>query len=138
MTVADASGKHPPHPGMVWITGGTFRMGSDKHYPEEAPVHRVTVDGFWMDPTPARRHDSAILVAERENGNRCPHPSANHFVRNGVDDQTSRTQSGMAWQRPAPPSYMTGEERWFQRRKSEKSGFEEVYPMTSYRIYLRV
>ena len=37
---------------MVWIPGGTFRMGSDNHYPEEAPVHRVTVDGFWIDRTP--------------------------------------------------------------------------------------
>ena len=37
---------------MVWIPGGTFRMGSDDHYPEEAPVHRVTVDGFWIDRTP--------------------------------------------------------------------------------------
>jgi formylglycine-generating enzyme required for sulfatase activity len=37
---------------MVWIPGGTFRMGSDKHYPEEAPVHRVTVDGFWLDRLP--------------------------------------------------------------------------------------
>ena len=37
---------------MVWIPGGTFRMGSDHHYPEEAPVHRVTVDGFWIDRTP--------------------------------------------------------------------------------------
>jgi formylglycine-generating enzyme required for sulfatase activity len=34
---------------MVWVPGGTFRMGSDKHYFEERPVHRVTVDGFWMD-----------------------------------------------------------------------------------------
>jgi formylglycine-generating enzyme required for sulfatase activity len=37
---------------MVWITGGTFRMGSDRHYPEEAPVHSVTVAGFWIDRTP--------------------------------------------------------------------------------------
>jgi formylglycine-generating enzyme required for sulfatase activity len=37
---------------MVWIPGGTFRMGSDRHYPEEAPAHRVTVDGFWIDRTP--------------------------------------------------------------------------------------
>jgi formylglycine-generating enzyme required for sulfatase activity len=43
----------PPEPnGMAWIPGGTFRMGSDQHYPEEAPVHRVTVDGFWIDRTP--------------------------------------------------------------------------------------
>ena len=40
------------HPGMRCIPGGTFRMGSDRHYPEEAPVHRVTVDGFWIDETP--------------------------------------------------------------------------------------
>ncbi|MFH0297118.1 formylglycine-generating enzyme family protein [Bradyrhizobium sp. 31Argb] len=37
---------------MVWIPGGAFRMGSDHHYPEEAPAHRVTVDGFWIDRTP--------------------------------------------------------------------------------------
>lgn len=35
----------------IWIPSGTFRMGSDKHYPEEAPSHRVTVDGFWIDRT---------------------------------------------------------------------------------------
>jgi len=37
---------------MVRILGGTFRMGSNDHYPEEAPVHRATVDGFWIDRTP--------------------------------------------------------------------------------------
>ena len=38
--------------GMLYVPGGTFRMGSDRHYPEEAPSHRVTVDGFWIDKTP--------------------------------------------------------------------------------------
>ena len=41
-----------PFPGMVWIPGGTFQMGSDKHYPEERPAHSVTVDGFWIDRYP--------------------------------------------------------------------------------------
>jgi formylglycine-generating enzyme len=44
--------KFPQHIDTVWIPGGTFHMGSDKHYPEEAPAHRVTVDGFWMDVKP--------------------------------------------------------------------------------------
>jgi len=38
-----------PAEGMVWIPGGMFTMGSDHHYPEEAPSHRVKVGGFWMD-----------------------------------------------------------------------------------------
>ena len=41
-----------PPPNMNWIPGGTFRMGSDQHYKEERPVHRVSVDGFWVDRTP--------------------------------------------------------------------------------------
>jgi formylglycine-generating enzyme required for sulfatase activity len=39
----------PPAEDMVWIPGGTFLMGSNDHYPEEAPAHRVAVSGFWMD-----------------------------------------------------------------------------------------
>jgi len=41
-----------PAADMMWIPGGGFRMGSDRHYPEEAPAHHVVVDGFWIDPTP--------------------------------------------------------------------------------------
>ena len=39
----------PPDSDMVWVPGGEFLMGSDRHYPEEAPAHRVAVGGFWMD-----------------------------------------------------------------------------------------
>ena len=48
---------------MIWIEGGTFRMGSDRHYPEEAPVHRVTVDGFWIDRTPVTNRQFKEFVS---------------------------------------------------------------------------
>lgn len=41
--------KHAPARDMVWIPGGPFLMGSNEHYPEEAPAHQVQVDGFWID-----------------------------------------------------------------------------------------
>src|SRR6516225_10270418 len=47
---------------MVWIPGGTFRMGSNDHYAEEAPVHRVTVDGFWIDRTPVTNRQFKAFV----------------------------------------------------------------------------
>jgi formylglycine-generating enzyme len=34
---------------MVWLPGGNFRMRSDNHYVEEAPVHSVAVGAFWID-----------------------------------------------------------------------------------------
>jgi sulfatase modifying factor 1 len=49
-------------PNMVWIPGGVFRMGSDKHYPEERPVHRVRVSGFWMDRTPVTNREFRRFV----------------------------------------------------------------------------
>src|SRR5262245_16969607 len=40
-------------PGMVWVPGGEFTMGtnSDLGWPDEKPAHRVRVNGFWMDET---------------------------------------------------------------------------------------
>jgi formylglycine-generating enzyme len=47
---------------MVRIPGGIFRMGSDKHYPEEAPSHRVSVDEFWIDRTPVTNRQFKAFV----------------------------------------------------------------------------
>ncbi len=47
---------------MILIPGGTFRMGSDQHYPEEAPVHRVTVASFWIDRMPVTNQDFRRFV----------------------------------------------------------------------------
>jgi formylglycine-generating enzyme len=63
----------PLNKSMVWVPGGTFLMGSNDFYPEEWPVHRVSVDGFWMDAHPVtnaqfRRFVKAsgyVTVAER-------------------------------------------------------------------------
>jgi sulfatase modifying factor 1 len=60
-----ANGRSAQHaaPGMQWIPGGTFLMGSDVHYPEEAPAHRVTVDGFWMDTCAVTNKEFGRFVA---------------------------------------------------------------------------
>ena len=58
----DRRGEGTGPEGMVWIPGGTFRMGSDHHYPEEAPAHQVTVDGFWIDPHPVTNAEFARFV----------------------------------------------------------------------------
>jgi len=49
--------------GMVFVPGGTFRMGSDKHYPEEAPAHGVTVGGFWIGRTPVTNREFFRFVS---------------------------------------------------------------------------
>jgi sulfatase modifying factor 1 len=48
--------------GMAHIPGGVFRMGSDRHYPEEAPSHLVAVDGFWIDRTPVTNREFRKFV----------------------------------------------------------------------------
>jgi formylglycine-generating enzyme required for sulfatase activity/uncharacterized membrane protein YkvA (DUF1232 family) len=47
---------------MSWIPRGTFLMGSEDFYPEEGPVHEVTVDGFWIDQHPVTNEEFARFV----------------------------------------------------------------------------
>jgi sulfatase modifying factor 1 len=53
----------PCDAGMIWIPGGTFNMGSDSHYADEAPVHRVTVNPFWIDTAPVTNRQFHGFVA---------------------------------------------------------------------------
>jgi formylglycine-generating enzyme len=48
---------------MILIPGGTFWMGSDAHYPEEAPARQVAVDAFRIDVTPVTNRQFAAFVA---------------------------------------------------------------------------
>jgi formylglycine-generating enzyme required for sulfatase activity len=58
---------------MVWIPGGEFWMGDDSPderdpsrllFPDAAPVHRVRVDGFWMDQTTVTNEQFARFVQQ--------------------------------------------------------------------------
>ena len=67
MTVRDFETGQDHRPGvtvtdMVFLPGGEFLMGSDRHYPEEKPAHRVEVDGFWIDARPVTNRHFARFV----------------------------------------------------------------------------
>ena len=59
--------------GMVWIPGGEFSMGSEDPreslcggpdaMPDARPIHRVHVDGFWMDKTEVTNEEFQKFVA---------------------------------------------------------------------------
>src|SRR5690606_2976399 len=74
----------PPRPDMVWVPGGTFRMGSDVPMVADArPVHEVEVDGFWMDATEVTNAQFARFVNDtgyRTLAERTPLPADNPGV----------------------------------------------------------
>lgn len=50
--------------GMRRVPGGIFSMGSERFYPEEAPVRQIRVETFWIDETPVTNDQFARFVAE--------------------------------------------------------------------------
>jgi formylglycine-generating enzyme required for sulfatase activity len=70
--IAVAPGPAPDD--MVWIPGGTFWMGANDLTVTDAPLHQVTVDGFWMDQTEVTNREFTrfvkatgyVTVAERK------------------------------------------------------------------------
>jgi len=47
---------------VTWVAGGTFTMGSEHFYPAEAPLRRVSIDGFCIDTAPVTNRESASVV----------------------------------------------------------------------------
>ncbi|MDQ2873332.1 MAG: formylglycine-generating enzyme family protein [Actinomycetota bacterium] len=96
---------------MAWIPGGTFRMGSADFYAEERPVHRVAVDGFWMDRRPVtvqefRRFAMAtgyVTVAERPL-DRADYPDA---------DPDLLVPGSLVFQRPPGPVDLGDYRNWW-------------------------
>jgi formylglycine-generating enzyme len=56
-----SSGSNDGSPGMVWIPGGRFWMGTN-HMEDAKPLHQVEVKGFWMDRTDVTNEEFARFV----------------------------------------------------------------------------
>ncbi|MFM7189025.1 MAG: formylglycine-generating enzyme family protein, partial [Armatimonadota bacterium] len=51
------------HDNMVFIKGGTYEMGGDTNmFTDTAPVHKVTIEGFWIDKTLVTNADFTAFV----------------------------------------------------------------------------
>ena len=81
----------PAPPGMVWIPGGEFSMGAQdppdvndvvgmQATTDSRPVHRVFVDGFWMDATEVTNEQFAAFVE----GDRLRHGRGADAARGGL------------------------------------------------------
>jgi len=54
-------------PGMVWIPGGKFTMGTNDSNPrffDARPEQEVEIDGFWMDETEVTNEQFATIVED--------------------------------------------------------------------------
>ena len=116
----------PAPEGMVWIPGGEFWMGTDDPMMSDArPIHRVVVDGFWMDRTEVTNRQfekfveatGYLTVAERKPDPR-DYPGADpallvpgsivfsppdHEVRLDNAYQWWKWQPGANWRHPEGP-----------------------------------
>ncbi len=145
-TVSNSSTAPGPAPaGMVWIPGGEFSMGSTVESEslcglpgvtrDALPVHRVYIDGFWMDATELTNEEfekfvratGYVTVAERTpTKEEFPGAPAENLVagstvftptKNAValDNyyQWWRYQAGANWRHPeGPQSNIKGKEKY--------------------------
>jgi len=125
---------HSTYPGMVWVPAGSFDFG-DSVYPEEQPIRKVSVGGFWMDRTEVTNAQFSefvkatgyVTVAERPVDPRT-HPqlppdllqagavvfvSPSDLKRGGDVRQWWQYTAGANWRHPArPQSTLDGQDEY--------------------------
>ncbi|MFL6446786.1 MAG: formylglycine-generating enzyme family protein [Bryobacteraceae bacterium] len=130
------TGQTASHEGMVWIPGGEFSMGSDEPmFPDARPIHRVYVDGFWMDRATVTNAQFASFVkatgyvtAAEKPADSARYPNAPpEMLRPGAPVYTApsgpvplnsllnwwRCQQGASWRHPeGPASNIDGRENY--------------------------
>lgn len=97
---------------MVAIPAGTFTMGSERFYSEEAPLRRVAVDGFWIDATPVTNRQFAAFVEATG------HVTEAETAPDPVDypgmPQDMARAGALVFQRTAKPVDTSQPEQWWQ------------------------
>ena len=96
---------------MVRLEGGQFRMGSDRFYPEEAPIRTVEVGAFLIDITPVTNADFAGFVAATGHvtvAERAPDPT----LYPGAD----RTPASLVFERTDGPVDLSDVTQWWSTR----------------------
>jgi formylglycine-generating enzyme len=100
------------HPEMTWIAGGTFLMGSDQHYAEEAPAHAVTVDGFYMDVNTVTNGDFAQFVSRTGYVTVAERP-LDPVLYPGADPDLA-VPGGLVFRKPRGPVPLDEMRRWWE------------------------
>jgi formylglycine-generating enzyme required for sulfatase activity len=98
--------------GMVYLSGGTFSMGSENFYPEEAPVRKVEVGPFWMDETPVTNRQFSCFVEETGHvtvAEIAPDPEDYPGLLEGMDQPGS-----LVFRKTAGPVDMSQPANWWQ------------------------
>jgi formylglycine-generating enzyme required for sulfatase activity len=111
---------------MARIEGGEFRMGDERFYAEERPVHRVTVDGFWIDTRPVTNREFGSFVAETGHVTLAERPPDPALYPDAAPEQL--VPGSILFRRPARRVRLTDWRRWWvwvpgaSRRHPEGAG----------------
>jgi formylglycine-generating enzyme required for sulfatase activity len=133
-TATDPPGVKPP--GMVWVPGGEFTMGTDdpQAAPAEHPVHRVRVDGFWMDVTDVTNAQFRTFVAATGYTTTAERPADWEDLRKELPPGTSKppddrlAPGSLVFSQPGQPVSLDVQPAW--RRRRPRHGRDDL-PSTS-------
>jgi len=137
-----------PKSEMIYFEGGAFLMGSENGLPNEAPVHEVTVEPFYIDKTPVtvaqfrqfievtaykteaeKFGDSGVFNLEKQNWELLPGATWNKpFGPTGPDAEDNHPVTHVSWNDAVAYAKWAGkrlptEAEWeYAARSGENSG----------------